>query len=378
MNLDGDNLERNNLEHNNDLKRKHQIIKISIILLFTTLYFCVELIWGIKIYSLSLITDAMHMLSDVISLIIVIYSLIVTNRKNTSFKTYGWKRMEIVGGNINGVTLIVLSFSMILGAVERLINNEQGNLEGNGIILIIVASVGVAINLMGLSCLGGHSHSHSHDSTHSHSHSNNFNIQGLFLHLVGDTLGSICVIISGCIIQFTSSKYRFLADPIASILISIVIIVGTTPIVYKTTKILLQQVPSAIDLDKIKEEILKNNSIESIHEFHIWQLDSNRVIGTLHMNMTSNISCNEFMKICSEVKNIMHQHGIHNTTIQPEYIIIDEVSDDISNRMTINVPLKGTLKGSLSGSDSGDVEIPSVIRECSEPLCDQCADKRCC
>ena len=346
---------------NKEVKNKNnkQIFKFAIILFLTGSYFFVELIWGIKINSLGLITDAIHMLSDVTSLAIGTYSIKVSNKKNTTSATFGWKRMEIIGGYINSIMLVTLSFSMITNAIERIVKNEKGDLENNGIVLIIISSVGIGINLIGLLILGHSHHHHSDSDDHSHSnneksnkskhnsnHSSNINMKAVLIHLIGDTLGSVCVVISGCIIQSTSFEYRFLADPITSLIISFVIILGSFPLIIKSTKILLQHVPNKIDAHEIKEEILKIGGVNSIHEFHIWQLDSERVIGTVHISIPDYITGKEFMEMCDQVKLLMHKHGIHNTTIQPEYV--ESYTDDKDDK-------------------------------CFEPLCQQqCSQKHCC
>ena len=93
------------------------------------------------------------------------------------------------------------------------------------------------------------------------------------------------------------------------------------PIVIRSTKILLQHVPKTINLETIKNKILKIRDVNAIHEFHIWQLDSERIIGTMHITINSNMNNETFMTLCNTIKVLMHNHGIHNTTIQPEFVL---------------------------------------------------------
>ena len=165
----------------------------------------------------------------------------------------------------------------------------------------------------------------------------------MFLHLIGDALGSVCVIVSGLIIKYSNHANRFLADPISSLIISIIIIVGSLPIIIKSTKILLQYVPGQIDLDQLRDKILQIEHVRGVHELHVWQLDSDRLIGTAHINVDRS---DNFDQISYKIKLCMHSIGIHNTTIQPEY------ENHIANEK---------------------------LSECSEPLCEEkCHEKHCC
>jgi len=228
-------------------------------------YFFVELIWGIAIGSLALVADAMHMLSDFIALCVGFYAARVSKKQKTDDATYGFSRMEVVGGLMNGTFLLAVCLSILMEAGQRFFESENDKLAENGQELLIVGSVGLLVNILGMFIFGhghghgGHGHSHggsapapsnsggdhghSHGGEtapssggHGHSHGGggggegNMNVQGVFLHVLGDALGSIAVMISAIVIIYSDSPHRFLADPICGLLITIIIALGAIPL----------------------------------------------------------------------------------------------------------------------------------------------------
>jgi cation diffusion facilitator family transporter len=271
---------QNTLDKKNK-KGSKQMLKFISVLLLTLAYFFIELIFGIKIGSIGLITDAVHMLSDVIAILIAIYAHKASYRPNTNLASYGSKRMQILGGFVNGLILLVLSFTLIGNALDRIIRaNYEGDLEENDTLLIIIAAVGLFVNILSLLIFHEHDHDHEHKDKEK-----NPNIHGMLLHILGDAFSSICVVISGLIIKYTTYRHRFLSDPISSLIISIVIIIVSVPLIIKTSKILLQYVPTKIDLNKLKENILLVRGVKSIHELHIWQLDTDITILIMKIRM---------------------------------------------------------------------------------------------
>jgi zinc transporter 1 len=152
---------------------------------------------------------------------------------------------------------------------------------------------------------GGHDHGHGHggdggectsshghatlplDDDHGHSHGNrsriNENMRAAFLHVLGDALGSIGVIISGLVIHYASSPSRFIVDPLCSLFIVIIITYSAVPQLIRVTKVVMQFVPEDIDADALLQEVQRIDGIRDIHDFHVWQLDSMKVIATCHI-----------------------------------------------------------------------------------------------
>lgn len=355
--------------------------KRFIIMLFLTgSFFFVEIIYGLSVGSLALVADAMHMLSDIIALCVGFYSLRVSRRQKTEKFTYGMTRMEVVGGLINSSFLLALCFSIVTEAVHRLIDGVDPNsdLESKGDTIILVGFIGLGVNLLGLVIFGhgghshgGHGHSHGKHGDHEaeafheldeehahrkHAHGGCFgchcgrgmslNVQGVFLHVLGDALGSVAAIVSGFIISETAWSKRVLADPICSLVISALIICTAWPLLRKCASMLLQQVPHHLDFSTLQTRLLQVNGVLEIHDFHIWQLSPEKIVTSLHVILYKG---SNFMAISDEMKLLLHSYGIHSTTIQPEYVSRGETQN-------------------------------AIEENCHEPICDEqkCAPKHCC
>ena len=173
----------------------------------------------------------------------------------------------------------------------------------------------------------GHGRSHVHGS---------MNMQALVLHVLGDALSSIGVIATGLVIWLTTWKYKFYFDPVISLVITMIIsssalpsgvfagyfdlstwnLILAPPPVRSTSFILLQGVPPTISLDKVRESILKVNGVLSVHDLHIWQLSESMIVSSVHVMASRD---HDFMPIAVEIRKTLHHHGIHSSTIQPEY-----------------------------------------------------------
>jgi zinc transporter 1 len=267
--------------------------------------------------------------------------------------SYGWGRAELLGGLINGVFLISVVLFIYLEAAQRFF--EPTRIE-NPLMILIVGVAGMIVNIIGMIMFCGHAHhhhghdhghdhghghshedhdhehEHSHDDehghddhhrhNHSHSHSHkhiNFNMLGVFLHVLGDFLGSIGVVITaGLLLIFkdpVKHKWTLYIDPLVSSILATIILASSIPLVISCAKILLQRVPNHVQLKKVKQEIMAVEGVFNVHELHVWQFVNNRVICSVHVKTDES---REFIPIATEIQNIMHKYGVHSTTIQPE------------------------------------------------------------
>ncbi|XP_017778604.1 PREDICTED: zinc/cadmium resistance protein [Nicrophorus vespilloides] len=325
----------------------------------TTLFFFVEIIVGYLTNSMALVADSFHMLSDVAALVVAFLSVKMSPKK-WSKNTFGWARAEVLGALVNAVFLVALCFSITVEAFKRFIEFEEIH---DPQLLVVVGVIGLLVNVIGLFLFhdhgSAHGHSHSHGlsrsrnrltqlavtddnendetfpspppqpstakSSHGHGHSHGgssaageMNMRGVFLHVLSDALGSVIVIISAVVFWLTDWEYKFYIDPALSILLVILILNSVWPLLRDSALILLQTVPTHIQVDAIQRRLLsKVDGVLAIHEFHIWQLAGNRIIASAHIRCR-NLS--EYMKIAEKVKEFFHNEGIHSTTIQPEFI----------------------------------------------------------
>lgn len=433
--------------------------RITILLFIDVLFFFVELIVGYAVGSLALIADSFHMLNDVMSLVVALYAIKLTaSTKTDSRYSYGWHRAEILAALVNGVFLLALCFSISLEALERFFDTPE---ISNPRLVVIVGSLGLASNIVGLFLFHEHTHSHGHSHDHppsdtpsvitgsqlgsiseeasptkkmpiphrcpdlassdpdvayshyghpaanraslvltahelaqarspsptthrssfsqhirhdsdtpdsprrlrrprsmsmadpishellpspsgevtpllqdeessiparsqTHSHGGSMNMRALVLHVLGDALGNVGVIVTGLVIWKTSWSFKYYFDPIISLVITIIIFSSALPLVRSASFILLQGVPATISLDEVKSSILAVTGVISLHELHVWQLSETKIVASVHILSERRY---DFMHVAENIRRALHHLGIHSCTIQPEYTPSDTPSD---------------------------------------------------
>lgn len=319
-------------------------------LTLTSFFFLVEIIVGYLTNSLALVADSFHMLSDVVALVVGFASVRISKWR-TQKNTFGWARAEVLGALVNSVFLIALCFSILVESLKRLVQIEEIH---NAKMLVGVGVLGLLVNLIGLFLFHGHGHSHGH--SHSDKSENvalvenklgntteivinhseegteddpvkitsgsQLNMRGVFLHILGDALGSVIVIISALVIWFIDGDWKYYVDPAMSIAMVILILATTIPLLRESGLILLQTVPTHIQVKDIKEKLELIRGVLAVHEFHVWQLAGNRIIASAHVRC-QNIE--EYMQVAGKIKELFHNEGIHSTTIQPEFVEFEEI-----------------------------------------------------
>lgn len=147
--------------------------------------------------------------------------------------------------------------------------------------------------------------------------SRSLNMHGVFLHVAGDALGNIGVILAALIIWKTDYRWKQYTDPVVSLIITCIIFASALPLSRKSSRILLQATPSTISADEVKEQVLKIPNVISVHDFHIWNLTESLYIASIHVQINSTPS--QFVGIAKLIRNIFHNYGIHSATVQPEF-----------------------------------------------------------
>ena len=284
-----------------------------IVLTVNLSYFFIELIYGFILNSITLKTDAFHMLSDVISIMITFYCEKLAIKKRGKNTTYGWVRSKIIGSFTNTIFLLSITFHFFIESLEVIIVSEKNEkLENDVDLLLIVATIGLGINFLSMILL---------HKEHNHS----LNIRALFLHFIADTLSSVLVIISGILIKYVNNAdVKLYVDPVCGIIIAIIIVIPSIKIYKQGFKILLQYSPTEINIEELRNNIINIDFVKNIHELHVWTLDESKYIGTLHFTVLPNVAYD-----VNVIKEIMHNYGIHSTTIQPEFS--DQCNDECDN-----------------------------------------------
>ena len=260
-----------------------------------------QVIGGIISGSLALISDAVHNLSDVISLIISYSANLLSNKKKqTLHHTFGYKRAEIIAAFVNSSTLIVIALFLGFEAIKRF-NNPQ---EIGSDIVIWLAFIAILAN--GLSVLLLRK-----DANH------NLNMKSAYLHLITDMLTSVAVLVGGLLMKYYQIEWL---DAVLTIVISVYLLYMSWNIFLDSLKILMLFAPKHLEIEDIKNEILSVQEIENIHHVHIWQLNDHDIHFEAHIEFKKDIKLSEFDKICSKVEVIlMEKFHINHSNLQPEF-----------------------------------------------------------
>ena len=257
-----------------------------------------EIVGGVLANSLALLSDAGHVFTDLAALVLTYVALRLSARPATDRKTYGFRRLEILSALVNGVTLVVVSLFIFVEAYRRLRNPEPVH----GMEVFVIATLGLIGNGIGVFLL--------RDS------GENLNVRGAFLHLVGDAISSVGVILSGLIIAFTG---WWVIDPLVSIGIGCIIIVGAVRLIDESVDILLEGTPRRIDMDKVIAAIGGIAGVCSVHDVHIWCVTPELCMMSGHVVLadTVNMPSDDVLLLINEV--MQRDYGIEHTTIQVEY-----------------------------------------------------------
>jgi len=283
--------------------------KLGCMTILIACMFFLELIGGIESGSLALVSDAFHMLSDGMSLLVAMMCLSVSQRPSSDSMSFGWERAEIVGGLINGVVLITVCGFIVIEAITRLIDPPVITQPG---LVIGIGCVSLLFNCCGIFMFHQAGHSHSHGGVEHHE---DMNVKAIFLHILGDALASVAVIMSGIIVGYTEWELRYRVDPFVSMGISGIILYGTIPLVKRASKVLMQATPGSVSPSSIKRDIQAVDGVVGVHHLHVWQLYKEKTIASVHVNIEDTT---KFMDIMINVQKVLHQHGAHSSTIQSE------------------------------------------------------------
>lgn len=290
--------------------RKHVL---TVVLLLTSVYFVVQIIIGVAIGSLALISDAGHMLIDVCGLVMALVAMSFSQRPATPNRTYGFYRAEILTPLLNSTFLILLSFYILYEAYQRILSPS----EISGYSIMLVASIGLAVNLISIVLLRPHTELKTsigaHDKNRGNIREKNLNLYGAYLEIFADTIGSVGVIISGLVI--ISTKF-FMVDALISIGIAVFILPRTWFLVKKSIHILIEGTPSHLVHEEIKDSILKVKGVTGVFDLHIWTITSGMHALSAHVVVLEN---NKSKEILQEINSILEKNFmINHATIQIE------------------------------------------------------------
>jgi cobalt-zinc-cadmium efflux system protein len=281
-----------------DHKTDGNIKRVLIAFVLTGMFMIVEVIGGILSNSLALLADAGHMLTDTMALALSLFAFHVSSRPADSKRSYGYQRFQILAAFVNGLSLLAIVAWILIEAVQRLFSPP----EVMGTMMLIVASVGLLVNIIAFIVLHGGDRE-------------NLNIRGAALHVAGDLLGSVAAIIAAIVIIFTGWMP---IDPILSVVVALLILRSAWHLVKRSAHILLEGAPEWLDQNKMQSQLIEQiPTINSIHHIHVWGLTPQHLMLTMHVVLKNNPS--HPSSVIRRVKRILKEDfGITHSTIEIE------------------------------------------------------------
>nr|XP_014099396.1 zinc transporter 2 [Bactrocera oleae] len=328
-----------------------QDAKFKIVLAITLccVFMIVEFLGGYMAGSLAIMTDAAHLASDCISFVIGLVAIWLGGRPPDDRMTFGYKRMEVMGAIVSILGIWILTATLIIVAMERLYSNDF-DLKADT--MMVISGIGILINIVMVFILHGsslthgaahgHSHAHAHAHSHSHSHSasadnallqvngsnggggneykkcdtaENLNLRAAMIHVIGDLVQSIGVFLASILIQiYPSAKF---ADPLCTLLFSVIVFMTTVPLFRESVGILLDAVPSSISLRSLALDLADIEGVKSVHHLNVWSHTNNHSVMMVHLVIDFLSDSNTVLQRATQVA-CGSKYDIKHCTIQIE------------------------------------------------------------
>ena len=262
-----------------------------------------EVIGGILSGSLALLADAGHMITDAAAIALALFALWLSARPASVERTFGYHRAEVLAALFNALSLWLIAAYIFFEAYRRL---SAGAVELEGPLMLTVGAIGLVVNIVVALVLH-------RSSQHS------LNVEGAFLHVLGDLLGSVAVVIAGLLVFFFADAYPrvTLVDPIMSIVIGLLIVFSSWRLIVKVLHVLLEDTPTRLDVYRLCSDIEDVEGVTLIHDVHAWTISSGYESLTAHVLADPDYR-GDLAQMLSQVRQIAYDHGLHHITIQLE------------------------------------------------------------
>lgn len=279
-----------------DLKGRNLLISILLNILITVS----QVIGGVISGSLSLLSDALHNFSDVLSLIVSYVATVLSKKEASTNKTFGYKRAEIIAAFVNASTLIIVAVILIKEAIERFYSPQE--IESD--LVIWLALLGIGANGFSVLLLKKDAES-------------SMNMKSAYIHLLTDMMASVAVLIGGLLMKFYEVYW---VDALLTLLIALYLIYMGYKLLIASTKVLMLFTPETIEVQKIVTSICEIEPIRNVHHVHIWQLNEEEVHLEAHIDFKEDITLSQFDVILNEIEEkVYHEFDINHVNIQPEF-----------------------------------------------------------
>ncbi|WP_374358346.1 cation diffusion facilitator family transporter [Chitinimonas sp.] len=270
--------------------------RLILALVLTAGYAVVEAGGGLWSGSLALLSDAGHMVTDAAALGLALFAQLIARRPASARNSYGYARAEILGALVNSLFMLAMVGWIAFEAIGRLVHPQPVN----GVGVMGIAAIGLAINMLCAWILAGDSH--------------NMNSRAALMHVLGDLLGSVAAIVAGLVIWLTGWAP---IDPILSLLVVLLILRSTWALVLQSSHMLMEGVPAHLDLAAIGKALAGQSGVESVHDLHIWHLGSQRIALSAHLVIDD---AQHWPRLLASTQSLLAKDfGIDHVTLQPAW-----------------------------------------------------------
>src|SRR5215218_1191830 len=270
---------------------------LTIALVLIVSFMGLELVAGILASSLALISDAAHMLTDAAALALALVALRIARRPPRGAMTYGFGRVEILSAQANGITLVLLALWIVFEAIQRLVSPPD--VEGG--IVVIVALVGIVVNLAATFVLAGASRE-------------SLNVEGSFQHILTDLFAFIATAIAGGIILLTGFAQ---ADALASLLVAASMLYAGTRLIVASGRVFLEAAPEGLDPQQIGRMLAAQKDVVEVHDLHVWEVTSGFPALSAHVVVRAGSDCHELRRVLQQ--ELVDHFGLRHTTLQVDH-----------------------------------------------------------
>ena len=285
--------------------------KLQISLWLTVAFIVIEFAAGIRAQSLALLSDAGHNFTDALALGLAWFAFYLQSKPPNEIKTFGYHRAGVLSAFVNASTLVLLAFYIFYESYARFLNPREVQED----IMIVVAAAGLVVNLGVMWAL------HS-DSRH------DINIRGAFMHMLGDALSSVGIIVGGVVIYYTRLPW---IDPLLSVLIGVLILWSAREIIRDSLNILLEGLPRGITREEVCEALADVDGVIDVHDLHIWSLSSHSHALSCHA-LIDDLPPSASDIILRDINGVLERRfRIHHTTIQFEHVRCEHADRICSN-----------------------------------------------
>jgi cobalt-zinc-cadmium efflux system protein len=295
------------LESRRGAEQQALMVALALIVAFMA----VEVVAGILAYSLALLSDAAHMLTDAAALALSLVAARLAGRPAGGTLTYGLGRVEILSAQANGMALLLLAAVIVYGAITRLTAPPAVD----GAAVLAVALAGIVVNLVAARVLAGGGHGHSHDHGLGHSHEpRSLNVEGSYRHILTDLYGFVATAVAAGVI-LVSGFAR--ADAIASLLIAALMLHAAYALLRDSGRVFLEAAPAGLAPEQIGQVLAEQPGVVQVHDLHVWEVTSGFPALSAHVVVRAGEDCHELRRALQRV--LEERFDLHHTTLQVDH-----------------------------------------------------------